>query len=259
MPAILLLFFVFPVVYTQPSSQVWLKENTYAEYTFNVEAVGFLNKTVFSFDNKVVGTFRWKCTERNEDAARLNFSLTFTGESGFTISKEAYLDVSNNELSMNGNTIGTTFLWGPRNLTVADTVTLWNYGPDKVTGNVIANGLATTPQGKQNITVVQVNGTVSGRPVSLIGSFDSDTGVFVDGRIDGDPTLFLLNVDFIGIEGRVYFSDTNIDLGPDYKPEQGISVLIVIPIIVFATLFTAIYWHGRRIKISYKKSIKRRK
>ncbi|WNZ28343.1 MAG: hypothetical protein IAX21_06615 [Candidatus Bathyarchaeota archaeon] len=221
----------------------------------------FVNGTLKTFESDLLTTWRWECLRLTGNVATLHISLNVTGEIFFSIiEKNVKVNVATREVFlMNGTTMGTTFLWVPTDFMIGEQLVLWNASTEKFMPTVQSVVISSTPQGSQQVFIIQGSGTILERVVFLVGFYDLDTGVLIDGEIDSEVTLFILGIKHLGINGRVYFVDTNINLGPkEQKPENvqpfdGIFITTII-LITFA-VFILLFYKIQRIKHKNKKQI----
>jgi hypothetical protein len=252
-----LFFFVFlcilgfNVVVVQSSrnlAPLWMKVGTYAEYKFQSIGPIFLNMT--SFDMNATATFKWECVDLNETLAKLNVSITFVGEPyDIHFSTELYVNIVTREIILqNGILIGKTRLWAPAYPEEKETVFLWDSPPDRMVGKVSSlRGTQGTPQGSQQVFMVEGNGKFMGRPAFFIMYYDLDTGVMTSGTLWYEATLLPFEIAHPGTMGTISFFDTNIDLGPqDLWPEIATYLMIIAPIAVFLVIFTFVYRRRKR-------------
>jgi hypothetical protein len=241
----------FTVVVVQSSrnlTQLWMKVGTYAEYKFQSTGPIFLNMTLFNIN--ATATFRWECVDLNETLAKLSLSITFAGEpQDIHFSTELYVNIITREVILrNGTLIGKTRLWAPAFPEEKETVFLWDIPPDRVVGKVSnLRGTQGTPQGYQQVFMVEGNGTFMGRLTSFIMFYDLDTGVMTSGILWYEATLLPFEIAHPGTMGTINFTDTNIDLGPpELWPEIATFLMIIAPIAVFLVIFIFVYRHRKR-------------
>jgi hypothetical protein len=224
-----------------------MKVGTYAEYKLQSTGIVFLNMTFF--DINATATFRWECVDLNETLAKLNVSITFNGETqDIHFSTELYVNIVTREVILqNGTLIGKTRLWAPAYPEENETVFLWDNPPDRVVGKVKGlRGTQGTPQGYQQVFIVEGNGTFMGRPTGFLMFYDLDTGIMTSGTLWYEVTLLPFGIAYPGTQGTISFTNTNIDLGPrELWPEIVTSLLIIAPITVFLVIFTFVYKHHK--------------
>jgi len=251
------LFFLFILLLVPlASAQInqapsWMSQDVYAEYKFNSTGVAFKNLTAITFQNGALATFRWQCIETSGNMATLNISVNFDGNSSFTVS-----NIVTHEVFLTNDTfVGLTFLWGPTNVQVNDTVILWNNPPEVFEGDISFSGTATTPQGTEKIYNMFANGTIAGKYAHIDRLYDLDTGVFVDGYLADDIVFSILGFNYLGGQGQLTFSNTNINLGPSEQTPTSYNVLIIllVSIISLSLLFAVIYANRRSSRKSQRR------
>ena len=226
----------------------WLRKGVFAEYEFNSKGVLLNNATTIPFGN---GTYRWDCTDLNSTTAELLITLKGNSANGaLFLTTNVYVDVlSRSVYTGNGTLMGTTHLWLPANPSPNDPITVWNFPPDKVVVTIINRiEQAQTPQGMQKTFTISnlITGlkTIDGGNMSFLVTSDFDTGVMVDWgspRGDNEGTLKALGVSGLLVDGRLLFTNTNIDLDPN-NGSNAISLLVFLGFpIIFFLLFAAIY------------------
>ena len=248
---------VLPIVFVQAQSfgtPIWMKEGTFVQYEFKSSVVFFLNRTSFPFESDASVTWRWECTEINEDMAKLNVTIDFIGENKrLFLSTEVNVNTTSRQVFLlNGTLIGTTNLWAKANPTDGEEIVVWDTPPDRILGVAEKRGWSYTPQGAQKIYNLEGAGTINGRNALFDSLHDIDTGIMIDGIIHHEATLFALDIDSLGVNGRFSFTDTNIDLGPrELWPEIFGLLPILIIVIVFVSVFV-IFYHRRRKRRRYR-------
>jgi len=258
----LLFFFLFYVIVSQTISlqaqsfntPIWMEKGTFVQYEFKSAGVIFLNNTLSPFENDASATWRWECIELDDDLATLNVSISFTEEKkSLFISKEVDVNTTNRQVMLsNGTLIGTTNLWAKANPTDGEEIVVWDTPPDRILGVAEKGGWSYTPQGAQKIYILEGAGTINGRNALFDSLHDIDTGIMIDGIIHHEATLFALDIDSLGVNGRFLFTDTNIDLGPrELWPEIFGLLPILIIVIVFVSVFV-IFYHRRRKRRRYR-------
>jgi len=226
----------------------WLRKGVFAEYEFNSKGVLLNNATTIPFGN---GTYRWDCTDLNSTTAELLITLKGNSANGaLFLTTNVYVDVlSRSVYTGNGTLMGTTHLWLPANPSPNDPITVWNFPPDKVVVTIINRiEQAQTPQGMQKTFTISnlITGlkTIDGGNMSFLVTSDFDTGVMVDWgspRGDNEGTLKAIGVSGLLVDGRLLFTNTNIDLDPN-NGSNAISLLVFLGFpIIFFLLFAAIY------------------
>ena len=236
---------------TPPS---WMREGTYAEYTFESNLIWFLNGTLFRFQDYAQTIFRWECVELNETYAILNVTITYIeNERIIRFSDNIRVELSTRKvLDSDGIPVGRTQLWLPLYPNVGDTYIMFD--DPLLVGEVteVGAGWSGTPQGAQNIFIVEGYGAIGGWWSVFSGFYDIDTGVGIDLSLRYEPLLVALGISDAGRSGLIYFTDTNINLGPrNIFPEFFFALLYSSPVLVFLVIFILI--HRRRKRKAYKK------
>jgi len=235
-------------------AQLWMKVGTFAEYSFKVSTVFFLNETWMMLD--ATGVFRWQCIDLNESFAKINVSFTITGEEvNYHFSKIVYVNMNDRETILeNGTTVGITRLWMPAYPEINDTVIEWDSPPLHANATVVGKGgNCGSPQGAQPQFSVDGKLINSERNVTLAfldAMYDLDTGVVMQPSFKYEPMFLAFNIEWPGVSGTIVFSDTNIDLGPrDLWPEIVTYLIIAPPIAVVAGIIIFLYKRHKRKKI----------
>lgn len=247
-----LFFLVLQIVSLQAQpfgAPIWMKEGTFVQYEFRSPAVIFLNKTIISFEGDASVTWRWECIEINDDLAKLNVSMKFTGETRtLHLSKEVDVNTTSRQVFLtNGTLIGTTNLWAIANPTDGEEIIVWDAPPDRIVGVVEIGGhWSNTPQGAQKIYDIDGKGTISGRSAIISSFHEVDTGIMIGGIINNEATLLALDIDS-PLVSAFLFTDTNIDLGPrELWPEILGLLPILIIVILFISVFMIFYYRRRK-------------
>lgn len=221
------------------------------QYEFKSPVVHFLNKTIIPFENDASVTWRWECTEINDDVATLNVSLKYIGETRTVhLSKEVDVNTTSRQVFLsNGTLIGTTHLWVKSNPMDGEEIVVWDAPPDKIVGTVEIRGYwsSNTPQGAQKIYTIEGKGTINGQNALFNSGHEVDTGIMIDGIMNRhEATLLALEIDSLGVNGQFSFTDTNIDLGPrELWPEiLGLLPIVIVVIVIISAL--AILYHRRK-------------
>ncbi|MGD6805458.1 MAG: hypothetical protein ACQCN4_00655 [Candidatus Bathyarchaeia archaeon] len=217
----------------------WMKEDTYATYTFQfsqmqkdgatyiVSQLMFLNGSYRDFRNATSATLRWECTRLDEETATLNVSYTITSDlpiDNFYTSASVNVDIASRSVYLqNGTLIGTTRMWMPSSPADGAEVVFWDAPPDRATANVTTknpdggNIISQTPsQGAQRCFMLEnLAGKINGQDASTVNNlfyFEYDTGLFLYGAIQHEPLFKALGIydTFQAAE----FSSSNVDFGP---------------------------------------------
>lgn len=231
------------------NTPIWMEKGTFVQHEFKSAGIVFQNRTLVPFEPDAAVTWRWECTEINDDLATLNASITVTGEKkSLFISKEVGVNTTNRQVFWsNGTLIGTTNLWAKANPTDGEEIVVWDTPPDRILGIVEKGGWAYTPQGAQKIYNLYGKGTINGQNALFDSLHDIDTGIMIDGILHHEATLLALGIDSLGVNGRFSFTATNIDLGPrELLPEILGLLPILIIVIVFISVFVILYRRRRK-------------
>ena len=242
---------------------IWLIQSTFAEYSFGDGVVELHNKTSqLGFDFAVFSSayFRWDCIGLNDSTAELKITLSITETSRngkplqenktTCLSTEVFVNMINRAVYLkNGTLIGTTHLWLPANPDPGKIVVVWDVPPYEVNLRV-ANQTSyclDSPQGMQKMFKIEGNGNTGGTKSLFTILSDYDTGVLIDGSLNNEGTIRALNVRDFAYNGRMFFTDTNIDLGPNDSSFDIITIATVLSIpISFSIIFLAIYRQKRK-------------
>jgi hypothetical protein len=236
----------------------WLKNGTYAEYSF-VDGMIFVSGVTEDFEKVrfVNGTFRWECVNLDENIATLNLSFEYiqTEINGKALEEnktvllveDVYVDtVSRAVYLQNGTLLGTTTFWLPANPSTCDEIVLWDVPPDRIIQTVSnlseIQTRVRTPQGSQYAFKIEKQGTINGTNVFFNGLYDFDTGVLDQNGLEREPFVRALEISNIFWNGVMHFSSTNIDLGPSINSSDYSSFMFVIMLAVaFVIVFVAVY------------------
>ena len=235
----------------QPPS--WMKQGSFVEYTFDWQGYAPIDGSIIVFQKPYcTANLRWECLNLNGDYAILNASLL---SNKVNISSIVSINLNNQDVFLqNGTYLGQTLLWGPANPSQNDTVKLWsadsNTNSSTIIGNVNIQGYSITPQGYQEIYVLEGKGTVRGSNSIITRLYDLNTGVMTDGVLGNEPILLSLNISDIFRIGHLNFSSTNIDLGSCLVSPQIVElfpfILLGSGIASFLAFVTLV--HKRRMK-----------
>jgi hypothetical protein len=220
----------------------WMKEGTYASYTFpfsqgysSTDGVSspytaadlqFLNNSLHEFRTPVSEVLRWECIQLNVDRATLNVSLSIITETSDNFYASALVDVDTASRSVylqNGTLIGTTRMWMPSSPADGQEVVFWDLPPDKTTANVTnsyggdTTVYKTSNQGVQRtFMLTNMAGKIDGQDTSTINnlfSYEYDTGLFLYGTVQREPLLKALGI--ADTLQTAKFDNTNVDFGPE--------------------------------------------
>jgi hypothetical protein len=245
------------------SKPIWLMQGAFAEYSFEDGVVELFNKTSqlgFDFAVFSIAHFRWDCIGLNESTAELKITLnvTETSRNGKAleenkttiISTEVFVNIISRAVYLkNGILIGTTHLWLPANPDLGRIVRVWDVPPYEVNLKV-ANQTSyclDSPQGRQKMFKVEGSGNTGGTKSLFTILSDYDTGILIDGGLNNEGTMRALNVRDFAYNGRMLFTDTNIDLGPNDFSFDIITIATVLAIpISFSIIFLAVYRQKRK-------------
>jgi hypothetical protein len=214
----------------------WLKVGTFVEYEGGDPVTFlFLDDTYVYFQDTIF-VFRWECTAINGQIATINITLYVPNK---TIRISTIMNITTNTreiLYSNGTVIGKTCLRLPPYLKAGDKVAVsWKLPNEKIISIIESGGIsASTCQGFQELYLVR---NFTG--LALDASFDLDTGILLDGMMDGTTTVNCLGLVRMGLIR--YLRATNIDLGPRYWRTEILTFLFLTsPITIPATIITVL-------------------
>lgn len=271
--------------YVSFEAPLWLEEGKYAKYISKASRIELVNWTsLYIEDGEATAIFEWECLSVEGDVAKLNITLTWSGEgtffmggayervigTGFKVfkwSKLVYVDLQKNAFIFpNGTLIGPLLLWLPPRLEKGTTLemyvnpNLWfgYYCITRVVGEVISHGrvVGKIAQGSQKAFSVEwkvkLKMIVANRTQNSTGSpfyrYDLDTGIALACFMELDPVLLLLGIWDIGVQGlmpRIY--DTNVDLGPRVlSTPSWFELLPVLLVTGFLATFAVVYYQRRK-------------
>ena len=271
--------------YVSFEAPLWLEEGKYAKYISKASRIELVNWTsLYIEDGEATAIFGWECLSVEGDVAKLNITLTWSGEGTFAMggpydrvigtgfkvfkwSKLVYVDLQKNAFIFpNGTLIGPLLFWLPPRLEKGTTLemyvnpNLWfgYYCITHVVGEVIFHGrvVSKIAQGSQKAFSVEwevkfkmivANRTQNGTGCPFY-RYDLDTGIALACFMEFDPVLLLLGICDVGVEGlmpRIY--DTNVDLGPRVLSiPSWFDLLPVVLVIGFLATFAMVYYQRRK-------------
>jgi hypothetical protein len=235
----------------QAFSPTWLKQGTFAEYSFMSIGVQFTNNSIMRVEDGTVAFFRWECIELDGTIATINVSLEYVQEiSNISFSTEVKVDsISRDVFLLNGTLIGTTRLWAPSTPTDGQELVIWNSVSDQIMGTITYGSLSDTPQGYQKGYFLEGSGTINGYSIVFSSLHDVDTGLMIDCFLSYDAMLIALNIKDPQRDGVLTFVDTNIDLGPkDIWPEIAVLLPGIILVIVVVIISISFYLFRKKKK-----------
>jgi hypothetical protein len=215
------------------SNPYWMRPDSYVQYEFNSQTIIFKNGTVIASRSNANVIWGWQCIKLNQTFANLNISVCYSGGINKTFVTEVHVNLSDRRVyAQNGSLIGTTVFWLPDNPLPDDEIVLWDVFPDRIVSQNIETVYSRTSQGRQKSFSVEGFGKVQNRTTPIRGIYDFDTGILVQGFPEIEPSLLPFGIKIYGVNGGVYISNTNIDLGP--------SELNVLEFLPFIALIAAI-------------------
>ncbi len=249
----------------------WLKEGTYASYTFPfsqmqkddetyiVSQLMFLNNSFRDYKNATSATLRWECIRLDGDTATLNITYNITSDlptDNFYTSAAVNVNTATRSVYLqNGTLIGTTRMWMPSSPADGEEVVFWDVPPDKATANVTtAYGGDTTvyktpDQGAQRtFMLANMAGKIDGQDTTAINDlfhYEYDTGLFLYGTLKQEPLLKALGIadNFQAAQ----FGGANVDFGPQSTVIDW-SYVLSLAAVVGAIIIMAIMMVLRRLR-----------
>lgn len=216
-----------------------MREGIFAEYTYKSCGI-CVNDTYSFFKGNYSANFKWLCEETNGTFAKLLISFSIETENGTILFSTPVLINLDNRTTffLNGTSIGETRLWSIPQPKTSEPITM--YAADQLTNSTAIvgypkiTGYCVTPQGPQDIYMLQGDGLIRGFSSFIDAFYDVNTGVMVDCYLDSDPTLTALGISDTCRNGRQEFKATNINLGPNSAiPDmQYVPVIILIAAIL---------------------------
>lgn len=251
--------FIEPV-FADQSEPTWLKEGTYVKYTTDQTGYAYvLNASsprgydTLCFYN---ATFGWHCLKITNTKAKIEFNFNYVGKTlnnlslsnaTLNIKKDVFVDLKNRAVyDSNGAVIGTTHMWVCANPSNGQEVVIWDIPPERVSLPAKTNYELETCQGIVKGFVVEGNVTINHAKRYIDLLCDSNTGLMVDGFFDSDPIMLGSGISALFYKGRIYLSDTNIELITYNQTDWSEIMLLASPIIAFVVLFVAIYKHMQK-------------
>lgn len=240
----------------------WMKEGSFAEYSFKSAGLS-LNGTTLFFDKNYSVVFRWECVEINCTLAKLSISFSINFENGSNIySTNVYANIVNRTIFLqNGTSIGETRLWSVSNPKQTEPITLlasnYNINSSSIIAYPEIEGFSSSPQGWQESYTLRGEGKIYGHNDSIIAIYDVDTGVMLDSVfLESDPVLRALGITATFRNGELKFVATNMNLGPGSILPDILHQLPLIVIsglvMVFASLTGFIYKRLTRKTVKHK-------
>lgn len=222
---------------------IWFREGVFVEYAFETYSIDFLNGTFLILDGKGEGFFRWECIKLEGDLATINVSIILSAKNLLiNWSTTLYVNVTSRYTSLpNGTRIGVTRLWLPSNPNIGNEILLVDINQDEISGEIteIGSGQVATPQGGQKYFSIFGEGVVLGHNVTLMDSYDLDTGVLIEGWLEAEPATVVMGV---WGEFLMRIHDTNINLGPrELWPEILRFIIFTAPLVFFVLIFILVY------------------
>jgi hypothetical protein len=239
----------------------WLKEGVFASYDFGDGVIETYNQSKeLGFDFSVFSSakFRWECIVVNDTFVNVKTTLSFfeTSENGIDLNEnktkvlngDVEINLATRGVYSNSTLVGTTRLWLPSNPALGEEVTLWDVPPYMVSLQVDnrTSYAPETPQGVQKVFEIEGSGKAGGPTSTFTMINDFDTGILVDGGLDNEGTMRALNVRDFSYNGRMIFSDTNVDLGPSDKSTDLTILFPIIAIPVAITIIFIMVYKGRK-------------
>ena len=240
---------------TSVSNPSWMHVGAFAAYDFSCAGVICTNNTLVTLGNHTEAALRWQCLDVKDSFSKLEISLILRGENKtLTFMSIAFVNMTDREVYLTNHTlVGTTHFWAPINQAK---VTLWEKYPDRIIATQQIGSWSNTPQGPQKIFILSGHGTIDNKSINIDNFYDTDTGVMTDSTLQYEGSLYAINLSIILVNGRLKFTDTNINLGPsEIWPE----LANYLPIAIFALGFFGVSLVIYRRRNGRKRNRKRRR